>query len=777
MTIHTYVSLQHIYNHVLKCFNLFPRRNQAAPLSATSILCIVLPTFLSMELPAVYIQKDSTHCRPAMQHSLWKLLRLCLSKCGDSPNFTSRYEGGDGGGRGGTLLSREMRRLATDDESLPDVPIDQILRRRAAHCVRLLVEHERELLKRNSGGNSHGSLPREYIDRADTWMKYILVFEMLEMEIELHLVDQVWPTMKELASFVAVHKVAAADETEQEIYSCLPQLVGEDLESILQRVLLSEAPTLRKLGLYRLLKGDAGIDVTPLDAVRYSEDVNESDDTKIFMQKPKSKWKIKKDTGDQASLQLAPLSMISVTFVIDIVIVSYDSIIGTKVGTNMQIDVDGTLKSESITPMLSEFLQNYAISIAVNRENADRLSKYVNHMFSSDLIRSVKPRSLVTFFGATASALESIAASSFSRAVLEPDIVRDAIRTMLAEFSSGGAPQSLQEALKHDLAVALQHTKPWTIIDANLVLQILALYPPEEHIDNAMLSVKQRSRSCLKVWLGNLANGGWPKNAASACSSAFVIGDLIPFNGDWRAGVDDAERDIGMALCTLAALQGNASEALWPAVLRGLNNVDAPNIFPTSSSFHRANRSIILLEFGCREKVLSGIGNGDLVADNGQSLLPPPPKVEEILHNAIALIMAKLSLVSTSLLSTADGPNKSGANRSSEANAVSNLVASLIGQLNVFYHAYPSSVSLPLVANNNLQRAAESLIDNPVESQILLYAALSCGAKFVPDGELDQVAKTCNAILGIDVSSLIHNLNSKKESKQALRSVFQYAKW
>lgn len=726
-----------------------------------------------MELPTA-IQKDSTHCRPAMQRHLWSLLRLCLGKCGDSPSFTSRCESADGGGRGSTLLSREVRRLTTDDESLLDVPIDQILRRRSTHCIRLLVEYERDHLKRHSGGKNAGCLLQEDIRRADTWMKYVLVFEMLEMEIELHLVDQVWPTMKELASV----QNSAVVKTGQESVSCLPHLVWEDLASVLKRVLLSEAPTLRKLGLYRLLKGDAGIDVTAQDEPIYSEGVNESDSTKIFMQKPKSKWKIKKDTGDQTNL--APLSAISVSFIIDVVIVSYDSIIGTKVGTNMQIDVNGSLKSESITPLLCGFLTNYARSIAVDGESTGRLNKFINHMFSSVLVQGAKPRSLVSFFNATASALQSIKASSLPTTTLDPDIVRNAIRAMLAEFSSGGAPQSLQDALKHDLAVALQCTKPWTKIDAILVLQILALYPPDEHIDNAVLSVRQNSRSCLKLWLQNLTEGGWPQNAASACSSAFVIGDLIPFNEDWRAGVDDTERDMGMALCTLASLQGNASEVLWPAVFKGLSNVDSSIKFPMSSSFYRANRSMILLEFGCREKVLSGIGNGDLVADNEQSLLPPPPKIEEILHNAVVFIIAKLSLMSSSLLSTEDGCNKSGANRSSEANAVSNLVAGLIGQLNVLYLAYPSSVSIPLVVNNNLQEAVDLLttaVGNPVESQIRLYAALSCGAKFAPDSSLDQVVKTCTNIIDIDISNAINNLNTKKDSKQALRSVFQYSKW
>ena len=90
-----------------------------------------------------------------------------------------------------------------------------------------------------------------------------------------------WPTMRELASRVVCD---AQDKASDETLTHLPALVWEDIASILKRVLLSEAPTLRKLGLYRLLRGDAGIDV-----VETCEDApNQNDDDKVFMNKPKS---------------------------------------------------------------------------------------------------------------------------------------------------------------------------------------------------------------------------------------------------------------------------------------------------------------------------------------------------------------------------------------------------------------------------------------------------------------------------------------------------------
>jgi hypothetical protein len=426
--------------------------------------------------------------------------------------------------------------------------------------------------------------------------------------------------------------------------------------------------------------------------------------------------------------------------------------------------------------MLSDFLSNYAITLA--SEGEERLSEYVNEVFGSSLIKGAKSRSLATFFSSVANALKSISAASLPSGTLEQNTVRGTVRTMIAEFSSGGAPKALQDALKHDLALALQHTRPWVNPDVALVLQILALYPAEKQSIKAN-SLPQKSRVALASWLGNLGNGTWSQNASSACSSAFVMGELMSFADiDWISGVNSAEREMGMALCTLASLTGKASETLWPAIFKGLQT--ASPVVELSTSFYRTNRSMILLEFGCRECVISGMGNGDLIADQNQSLLPPPPNIEGILHNAAVFIIEQLTILSTNLV-TNEGKTASGANRCSEANAVSTLVASLIDQLTVLHAAYPSSISIPLVANKTLQKVSESTASKAtnvhmVETQILLYAALSCGAEFSDDPSTD-ITRTCRSVLGIDFSSIFNGPTARRDTKQALRSVFHYTKW
>ena len=336
----------------------------------------------------------------------------------------------------------------------------------------------------------------------------------------------------------------------------------------------------------------------------------------------------------------------------------------------------------------------------------------------------------------------------------------------------------MQDALKHNLAIALQYTTPWINPDVRLILQVLALYPPEESSDSNS-SVSQKSRRALTSWLQRLGNGSWAENAALACCSAFVAGDLMPFvEFEWLTGVNTAERELGMALCTLSSLKGNASEVLWPAISKGLQTT--PHSDSSSPSFSRANRAMILLEFGCHEHVLSGMGNGDILADESQSLLPPPPAVEGILYNAASFVVAQLTLISSALISVNQcSEGSSGANRSSGANSASTLLCQLIGQLSVLHLGFPSSVSMQLVMNHTMQKALKSTTatgTNVIESQILLYAALSCGAKS-PEDTSSQIIQTCHTILCLDFSTVVHGLNARKDTKQALRSIFQYTKW
>ena len=70
--------------------------------------------------------------------------------------------------------------------------------------------------------------------------------------------------------------------------------------------------------------------------------------------------KIKKQVGAHVA-NSAPLSVASVDFVLDVVMWAYDSIVGTKVGINMQIEEGGQQERVSVADLVSDFLSNYTL--------------------------------------------------------------------------------------------------------------------------------------------------------------------------------------------------------------------------------------------------------------------------------------------------------------------------------------------------------------------------------------------------------------------------------
>ena len=781
--------------------------DQVSPMVATSMLCILLPTFRKMDLPTT--TDDSTNepsrRRPIYQPNLWHLIRTCLSKCSDFVNL-------DSGGRGTSLLSNSHGNYDDNDGNM-DVDrasMDQLLRRRSAHMLQLMIEYERELCKKGGSGKKGKKNKKDNQtittlssasnedNEIDIWMKYALCFEMLEMETVIHLVEQVWETVKEIVSHVAVvannepkegeGDGGDGDETNQQLRQQLPSLVWEDVSSLLCRILLSDAPTMRKIGLYRFMSGHAGVDVTNPNSSMDDNNsganvVKEEEETNVFMRQPKSKGQIKKATSGVVSIQSAPLSIVSVEFVLNVLIPSYDSLVGTKVGLNMQIEEAGKFGSESIANLLAEFISSYTVTLAKASGGKGGLSEFVNRVFGADLIKNYKTRSLVApVYRPVATALDSSGSGLFD---IDPINIQAMIRAMRATFSSGGAPKSMQEELKLCLAIVLKNTNPWKKVDATVVLQVLAIYPPSNELDDTeQTTARSKARHALGKWVLRLGDGIWAQSAASACASAYVLGQLHSYGeNDIMAGVNSIEREIGMAICTLCSLSGNGSELLWPAVFKGLQTVPVTTTSSTPG-FCKANRSMILLEFGCKETVLSGMGNGDLVVNSKELMMPPPSNIDSLLGNAVQFILSQLVSVETTLFKVNEGGGSSGGStRSSTSNSASSYIAVLIGQLRVLHLAYPSSVTLPRAVDKMLADCINFLTKDQTDDDkasivkylMLTYAALSCGATFNESGDkLSNLISTCHTVLGL---KLTIPAGIKKDAKQACRSIFQYAKW
>jgi len=759
-------------------------------MTVTSILCIVLPAFRKMELPTSSPDDSSTssnYCRPIFQPSVWNLIRNCLSRCGDS----NKLDGG--GGRGTSLLSRTAQ--GELDGGYDRASMDQLLRRRSAHALRLMVEYERECLLRNGVGKGKKSKNKKRGGdkdcarrRVDMWMKYILCFEMLEMETELHLVEQVWETVKEITSDVASSDDEGLASNKEEQHQ-LPRLVWDDISSLLCRILLSEAPTMRKLGLYRFLSGNAGVDVTnPSSSVSddnaKTSDDDDKDKSTVFMRQPQSKGKIKKTTSGR-SVQSAPLSIVSVDFVLDVVIHAYDSLVGTKVGLNMQVEEGGKMESASCSNLLEKFLSSYTATLTSGW--GDRLSKFVNRIFGPDLLQNYKSRSLVLCYRSITTAIDTTASSGSVVLDIDAANIQSMVRAVRAVFSSGGAPKATQEEMRLCLALVLKNAIAWEKVDASIVLQVLAMYPPPEVLDESEDSAQSKSRDALGKWVRGLGNGMWAQNAASACASAYVLGQLHSFGtNDVMSGVNSVEREIGMSICILCSLSGNGSELLWPAVFKGLQNAPSSTSLSSTPGFCKANRSMILLEYGCKEGLLSGMGNGDLILDKTKEfMMPPPPHIESILTNAIQFILGQLVSIETTLFQMNNSGGSSGSTRSSTSNSASSYIAILIGQVQVLHRSYPSSNTLSQAVDSMLDDCTKSLSSigksddtgstHLVKFLTLSYAALSCGATFnINEGKLNHLISTCQTILELKLSV---PTGIKKDAKQACRSIFQYAKW
>ncbi|KAL7550137.1 hypothetical protein ACHAWF_013382 [Thalassiosira exigua] len=788
-------------------------KDDVATTAATALLCVLLPSFRDLELP---VAVDSNHRRrPAFHPGLWTLLRNCLGRCGDSEVGGGDDFGNGGGGRGTSLLARDT--TSGDSGELGAAATDRLLRRRAAHALGLLVERERERLLRKGSGNhvakgkgkakgkKKGGKRDESIGvgdrarcRADLWTKYVLAFEVLETETEPHLVEQVWPTVAELAAeagSVADDEGGAADEE-----TLLPRLTWDDVDALLRRVLFSDSPVLRKLGLYRFLSGGAGVDVVVLpDGAMEADEGTPSDPSgrdaesnEAFMKRPKSKGGIKQTRCGPTSLtEPAPLSTVSVPFVLDAIVRSYDSIVGTKVGGNIQVEGDdGRQQSVALADVLSVFFANYVVALAA-QGLGERLSEFANGVFGG-LIQNHKARTVTVVWRSVATGLECMPPSERNSLRIDPGTVQGAVRSMRAVFSSGGAPRSMQQGLKLDLARALRNSKPWEKPETSVVLRSLAMYPPSD--DDEGPADETRARATLGIWLRGLGSGTWASTAAPACASAFVMGQLVPYGEvDVASGSDVAERESGAAICAMCELCEGGSELLWPAVFKGLQRSVPDDA--SSPGFFRAHRSAILLEFGCKEGILSGMGNGEIVLDeNARSAMPPPPKIEALLGNAVRFVLSQLTTMTTTLFATDDeaGGPSGGSTRSSASSGASSYAAMRIGQMRTLIAAYPSSAVLAEAANRMLEECVDALllaIRDGLESQtgqertgnpsdvvkrlVLAYAALSCGAVFEGDSA-SRIVSTCRAVIGLEPSV---PAGIRKGARQACRSIFHYAKW
>uniref|UniRef100_A0A7S2EQ33 Uncharacterized protein n=1 Tax=Ditylum brightwellii TaxID=49249 RepID=A0A7S2EQ33_9STRA len=425
----------------------------------------------------------------------------------------------------------------------------------------------------------------------------------------------------------------------------------------------------------------------------------------------------------------------------------------------------------------------------------------------------------------------------------EEEFLRNITSNFRTLWNLGSVVKSMREALLADLAKILSTIALVQVKQVESILGVLGLY---EDVSPSSTTIVRRSQDneekveeedggsdieepyySLSTWLCNIGNQNQPSNsqwaakAGAACASAFVLGQLSPSaggsggdssdSGDFN-GCSESEVDMGRAiakLCTLATStnasssplknESSSSELLWPAIHRGLSQpistTSAPVVTPNPTLSLRMERALLLLEYGCKEGVLGGMGNGELLVDNKTGkMMAPPPNIEVLLKNAVYFLLYQIELVT---ILCDNGGTFMTSYRSSATNRASSRFARLIGQLRTLHGSYPASTeiakavdallcesvdALKNISNDNTPSDANAV--NMVKQMTLVYAVLTCGADYddgdnvTEDGGIKYHVDTCNILLMMQFELPKSSAYStKKAMVQTARSVFQYAKW
>ena len=675
--------------------------------------------------------------------------------------------------------------------------MQQLVRRRGLYLLRVLVEQDDKDLS-----------PQEQQDEEQSatirwWNKYVACFEVIELESEMHLIDQIWDTVTELFEQIVQQQeekdgdnVSASPSPSTAVppalsWDWMQLLLGRAVAPPQQKAARDDSSSiLRKLGVYRLLKGQAGIRVGHEPEVLVG----------------------KKSQARRG----APLQMLTVDFLFSIVIPSYDSLV-TSVGTNMQTteasanlaksNAGGSktkMVSEDMEELLGTFVGLYLSSL-LDKEDKSNLEEFFRRLWSIEMLDKCRKKTCVVVFQTVEKTLKQYSDQEKIRGCIPvaDDMLATVAESINYAFVYGSVLPMHKDALMQALATMLSYSRPKEKRNApNAILSVLALYPvpaledsQDSGLDADVASSLERdpALSSLRIWLkGN--NDGAP--VATAFVDGFML-SALPSGSDagssasWdpKAGCTSWERNTAKAvalLCILPSLDASAtegsipaSEMLWPAIFKGLSHAPAAMIGTSWTKADRVSRALLLLEIGCQLQVLSGMGNGTMVVDKKtQHMMPPPPKIEAILANSVSFVAHHIRFLMASRDEQGGNGTSSGkASRSSDARILSSTFARLVALLKVLSNGFLASMAISTTVNEVLNKSLEALTaleapaeGNPVLHVALVYAALSSGAEI--DAKKALPASTIILKLEFDAA-----LAQRMGNGQAVRSVFQYAKW
>lgn len=309
-------------------------------LVVTTILCPLLPFLVNSNVPI--IGEDSGMQEPAKEPQLWLLIYTCFEQ-------------------GKSLLDG-------------DTASSSILRKRALYLLNIVAP-------------------------SDSWKKFCMCAETLEMETEQHLIDQIWDTVDDL-----IAKVEETPTTNQ-----YTELSWNWMSLLYSRALSTDQTTVRKLGLYRLLK-------VP------SEDEAAEASKKRAGKKKSHQIVVRKSSIRRSILGMTP------EFVLRILLPSWNSL-RTSVGYNMHLGTSTRqLGKEDLIPLMTGFLQEY-IEI-LDPMNAEA---FWSGIWSWSLIKTFHIKNVVKIY-------ESLAKKLSASALVVPadnDALLSLSETMLSQFADG----------------------------------------------------------------------------------------------------------------------------------------------------------------------------------------------------------------------------------------------------------------------------------------------------------------------------------------------------
>ena len=611
---------------------------------------------------------------------------------------------------------------------------EKMIRRRALYMLQTIIQHQQSSSNTNTIVGS--------------WNIYVNCLDALEMEMEVHLMDQIFPILVELTSTLSWEWV-------QILYKC---------------VLTHENPSIQKWALYRLVTGDAGISIITKQSISVVKEDN-NDQHEPQQQQRKQQHKKQRGKKHKKKLEGAPLDTIPFDFVLEVIFPCYDSI-DQAVGTGLQIpsSTTGKMQTTNVMPPFISFIVQY-ISLLSNKSKTE-LSTFV-YTFLTSSLSTLRIRTSV--FLLTKAILPAISTSTNDDTILlewTPHQLQQIASSFQTNVISNNIVNHYRKKLLHSIAILLSHSTT-TTLDPNLLLSLLALFPSPLNMNDDSMS------TLLSQWLSNINDVNHWSTMASSCASSYVSGLLlIPTSSD------DLEREIGSAIITFSQVcvtfKQNPAEWLWTAISKGLPPTNTSVLvqhWPEKQQV-AARRATILLQYGCMEQLLNGMGHGDLVLTRDNIMMPPPSSIESILHCCMTYLFYQVQILLSESANTTKGISKSYTN--------------LIAQVQCISKSYPSSGILPELSQKFLRVHLQNIIETTkssttseeekiqlVKNMSLCYAVLTCGANYVPeqDDSLPSLLEICRLLLHMNFIISRKSNTVSTDTMRAARSMFQYTKW